>query len=221
MTPSFAPRGRRALAVLAILAGLACRGADDRPPPAAGEVAGSAQAAAPSVTAADRAPAELDSALAAALAHFRDRLPRTDTLRSALPSKDAVVRQFMDLLARRDTMGLARLHLSRSEWAWIVYPESRYTRAPHRQRVDIAWMLIIERSNAAAARLLARRGGQPLRVVGWECATTPEPEGRTLYWGRCVVSFRDSTGRTRTERLFSSIVERDGRFKIGSYSNQF
>lgn len=167
------------------------------------------------------ATAPMDSALATALARFRDGLPRTDTLRNAMPSRDSVVRAFMGLLARRDTMGLARLHLSRGEWAWIVYPESRYTRPPFRQRADLGWMLIMERSNTAAARLLDRRGGQPLALVGWECASTPEPEGRTLYWGRCTVTYRDPAGVPRTERLFASIVERDGRFKIGSYSNQF
>jgi hypothetical protein len=175
--------------------------------------------AVPSVSSTESPP--MDSTLALALMRFREGLPRTDTLRFALPTKDSVVRHFMTLLERRDTMGLARLHLARSEWAWIVYPESRYTHAPYRQRVDIGWMLIIERSNTALARALERRGGTPLTLVAWRCDDTPEVEGATRYWGHCQVTYRDSRGATHTERLFSSIVERDGRFKIGSYSNQF
>lgn len=163
----------------------------------------------------------MDSALAGALERFRVGLPRTDTLRHAQPSKEAVVRHFMALLERRDTLGLARLHVSRGEWAWLVYPESRYTHPPFRQRVDIGWMFIIERSNSAVARLLDRRGGQALELERWQCADTPEPEGRNLYWGRCTVTYRDARGARHTERLFSSILERDGRFKIGSYANQF
>ena len=163
----------------------------------------------------------VDSALAIALDRFRQGLPRTDTLRYALPSKDAVVREFMSRLARRDTVALARLHLSRSEWAWIVYPESRYTRAPYRQPADIGWMLIIERSNSALARVLDRRGGERLRLVSWRCDGRSEDEGDTRYWGHCTVTYRNEADVLVTERLFSSIVERDGRFKIGSYSNQF
>lgn len=163
----------------------------------------------------------MDSALAAALARFREGLPPTDTLRHAHASKEAVVRRFVQLLQRRDTLGLARLHVSRSEWAWLVYPESRYTHAPYRQPVDIGWMLVIERSNGALARALDRRGGRPMTLVGWQCADRPEPEGRNRYWGRCTVTWRDAAGVVATERLFSSILERDGRFKIGSYSNQF
>lgn len=216
------PRGVASL--LLLLAACAAGGdaaADTSAARAAASAATPATAYAARATAVDTAPPPMDSGLASALARFRDALPRTDTLRHALPTKDAVVREFARLVERSDTTGLARLHLSRAEWAWIVYPESRYTRAPFRQRPDVGWMLIIQRSNTALARLLARRGGRPMQLTGWRCADTPETEGRTSYWGECTVTYRDADGAVVTERLFSSIVERDGRYKIGSYSNQF
>jgi hypothetical protein len=163
----------------------------------------------------------MDSTLAVALARFREGLAAADTLRFALDGKDAVVRRFVRLLERRDTLGLARLHVSRPEWAWLVYPESRYTHTPYRQPVDIGWLLMIERSNTALARALDRRGGMAMTVVGWRCDAVPEVEGRNRYWGHCTVTWRDTAGAVVTERLFASILERDGRFKIGSYSNQF
>lgn len=218
MPPALTSRPGRAPTALLSLLLLGCVGADS---PATARDTAPVAAPAPARRATADSAAAIDSALAAALGRFREGLPRTDTLWNALHSKDAVVRHFMALLARRDTAGLARLHLSRAEWAWIVYPESRYTRAPYRQRVDIGWMLITERSSGALSRVLARRGGRPLSLVAWRCEDTPEPEGRTLYWGRCAVTYRGAQGDTVTERLFSSIVERDGRYKIGSYSNQF
>ena len=183
-----------------------------------GEQRGVARAdtASPTTTA-----APMDTVLAGALARFREGLLPTDTLRHASASADAVVREFARLVERSDTVGLARLHLSRGEWAWLVYPESRWARPPYRQRPDVAWTLIVERSNGALGRLLERRGGRPLRVAGWRCDAVPQREGRTTYHGGCAVTYRDDRGREVTERLFSSIVVRDGRYKIGSYSNQF
>lgn len=208
----------RTVAIAAVLVGalMGCSGAAE----SRATQTGAEAAPAPVDRGADTGVA-IDASLQEALAEFRRGLVATDTLRHAAPSRDSLVRAFVGLLARRDTIGLARLHVSRSEWAWLVYPESRYVRAPYAQRIDIGWMLIIERSNSAVARLLDRRGGQPLELVRWQCADSPEPEGRNLYWGRCTVTYRDARGATHTERLFSSILERDGRFKIGSYANQF
>ena len=163
----------------------------------------------------------MDTVLAGALARFREGLVPTDTFRHASSSAEAAVREFARLVERSDTAGLARLHLSRGEWAWLVYPESRWARPPYRQRPDVAWTLIVERSNGALARLLERRGDRPLRITAWRCDAVPQREGRTTYHGGCAVTYRDERGGQMTERLFSSIVERDGRFKIGSYSNQF
>jgi hypothetical protein len=203
---------------LALPLAVACTSRDD----ADGAVAVTSASRAAVVAARDAgATPTPDSALAASLARFREGLPRTDTLRHALASKEAVVREFARLVAANDTMGLARLHLSRSEWAWLVWPESRYARAPYRQQPDVGWMLIIARSNSAVDRLLARRGGRALDVLSWRCADEPESEGRNHYWGRCTITYRNADGAVLTERLFSSIIERDGRYKIGSYSNQF
>ena len=210
----------RCVRVALLLALFGCVGANDAPGDGTSVVT-STHAAAQHGARVSAASPPMDSALVGALDRFREGLPRTDTLRYALPSKDAVVRQLIALVERRDTVALARLHLSRSEWAWLVYPESRYTHAPYRQAADIGWMLIVERSNSALARVLDRRGGRRMQLVAWTCDAAPEPEGRTLYWGHCTVSYRNPDGVLVTERLFSSIVERDGRFKIGSYSNQF
>lgn len=164
---------------------------------------------------------ELDSALAVELARFREGLPKRDSLAHALPSRDALAHEVIAAVGRADTAALLRLHVSRSEWAWLVYPDSRYARAPYRQRPDVTWMLLVERSNTGVNRLLTRRGGQPLRLRALQCPDSGEVEGRTRYWGRCTVTYATPDGRVATERLFGSILERDGRFKIASYANQF
>lgn len=156
-----------------------------------------------------------------ALGRFRAGLARTDTLRHAKASPEALVRSFVEALGHGDTLALAQLHVSRSEFAWLVYPESRFARRPYRQPPELTWSLIIERSDAALARLLARRAGESIRYAGHTCDAADDMEGRSRYRGGCRVAYVTLRGDTVTERLFSSIIERDGRFKIGSYANQF
>jgi hypothetical protein len=199
-------RGRRVL-VAAIVATLAACEPADSPPRSAAAHGDSGVLRSRSV----------DSALAA----FRSGLGATDSFAFAAPTRDSVVRLFLDALERSDTVALARLHLSRAEFAYLVYPGSRFARAPYRQPPDVTWMLVIERSNSALSRLLARRGGERLRDARYRCSDRPDQEGHSRYWGGCRVHYRRANGDTVTERLFSSVVERDGRFKIGSYANQF
>lgn len=156
-----------------------------------------------------------------ALEDFRAGLPRVDVLANAAPSPEALVREFADALERADTTRLAQLHLTRAEFAWLVYPESRWTRAPYRQPAEVTWLLIVQRSESGLTRLLQRRGGRPLHVVGFACDAAPEREGRATYRGGCTIRLRAPGGADRAERLFGSIVEVDGRFKIGSYGNQY
>ena len=201
-------RGVAALAALVALVVAACAAPGD---------AGAVRATSP----ASPASPAMDGALAVELERFRASLPRTDTLGHALPSRDALVRTFVSALARADTLALVRLHVSRAEWAWLVYPGSRFTRPPYRQRPDVAWMLRIEPSNVGLSRLVARRGGRVMRLVRWSCSDSAVVDGAVREWGGCSVTYVSGGGEPRTERLFGSILERDGRFKIGGYANQF
>ena len=68
-------------------------------------------------------------------------------------------------------------------------------------------------------RALESRSGRPLDYVGYRCDSIPSHEGSNVVWGPCSVRYR-SGGRTREERLFGLIIEREGRFKFVSYANK-
>jgi hypothetical protein len=154
------------------------------------------------------------------LRRFRADIPtRARRLEHGAPSIDSLVARFADALARHDTTALARLAVTRSEFAYLIYPSSRHARAPYRQKPQIAWMLLQGASNQGATRLLGRLAGAELKMLGHHCIDAPEVEENNRLW-QCSVRSA-SAGETTSRRLFGAIVERDGRFKFLSFANDF
>jgi hypothetical protein len=211
-----------ALALLAACGGeVSARGAGGSP---AGATAAATHAAAPD-TAYRSAPGYvIDSILPIEeeLRRFRAGLPAVDAFRGGAPTRGALVERFADALARSDTAALRGLALTRAEFAWFVYPESRYTRPPYRQPPGLVWMQLAETGEAGFRRLLARAAGGQLRVAGDDgCADAPAVEGATRLWRHCRVRVVRDGGDTTSAQLFGVIVERGGRFKLASYANDW
>jgi hypothetical protein len=142
-------------------------------------------------------------------------------LSSGSDSREALVRRFIKALATSDSSDLRAMRLAAREFADLVYPESPYTRPPYRQSPALVWNQIRNPSASGLTRLLRRLGGEPLRYINHSCARKPERQGGNLVWTDCTVVLTDSSSDTTRHRLFGSIIERDGRFKFVSYSNEF
>lgn len=156
------------------------------------------------------------------LSRFRAGLGAPATrLEHGAPSLDALVHRFTRAVEASDTTALRALHVTRAEFAWLLYPESPFTHPPYRQPPDVAWMLQREGSVKGLTRLMRRRGGRPLRLAGWRCEPQPAHEGRNVIWRQCVLRTTGAAGAPATERLFGAVVARDGAFKIASYANQY
>lgn len=156
------------------------------------------------------------------LRRFRTGSP--DTIRAftgGAGSAESLVRQFIGGVEAADTAALIRLTISRAEFAWLVYPDSPFSRRPYQQSPDLVWMRQAAASNTGLDRLLSRLGGRPLGLNSWTCDGPPTEEGANRIWRGCVVRFLQSSSALKSLELFSSIIERDGRFKILSYSNGF
>jgi hypothetical protein len=162
--------------------------------------------------------AVVDSALPIeeALRRFRTGLPDTPSVFvPGRQSRDSLVRDFVRAVERRDSLELRRLAISRSEFAFLVYPTSAYVRPPYRQAPDIVWLQLEASSDKGLVRLLDRLGGRSLDFRGVECPSGPQAEGDHVLWRDCALRLGDS----QPARLFGVIVERDGRFKFASYAN--
>jgi len=142
-------------------------------------------------------------------------------LADASSSREALVRRFMSSLARSDTGELARMALQRREFADLVYPESPYTHPPYHQSPALVWYQIQNGSSTGLTRLLRRLGGQPLKYADHRCDPKPDRQGKNEIWTNCTLRIIEPAGDTSTHRLFGSIIQRDGLFKIVSYSNEF
>lgn len=159
-------------------------------------------------------PYSLDSALAL----FRVGLEPILELENAQPSIDATVVRFANMLEQKDTATMRAMVMSRREYAYLYYPTSPYTRAPTKQEPGLNWFLHVVASQKGAARLLERYGGKPVRIVRNVCTRPPRIEGENRMWDDCVQTLVANSDTTII-RLFGGILERNGRFKIFSYSN--
>jgi hypothetical protein len=134
-------------------------------------------------------------------------------------SRDALVRRFVRALEMSDTAALLALHLTRAEFAYLYYPFTQYTRPPYELSPALLWFLIEQNSEKGLVRLLRRYGGRPLGYVGYRCEQEPQREGANRLWNACRIKRKVESGELVEERLFGSIIERDGRYKFVSYAN--
>ncbi|HEY0972031.1 MAG TPA: hypothetical protein VGE02_13775 [Gemmatimonadales bacterium] len=157
--------------------------------------------------------------LDAALAVFRGGLPVVTALQGGEADRDAIVQRFVRAVESGDTTELRRIVMDRAEFAYLYYPTSPYTRRPSRQAAPIAWFLQLQNSRKGLSRVLTHFGGRELHAVGYECAAEPVTSGENRVWRDCVLRLAPPASDTAGIRLFGGIIERGGRFKLFSYTN--
>jgi hypothetical protein len=163
------------------------------------------------------APVSLDSALKL----FRRDLEPLSELEHADTSLEASVARLFRSVEHHDTSTLRDIVMSRREFAYLYYPTSAYSRPPMKQEPGLVWFLHLQHSEKGVTRLVNRYGGTSL-VWRNHCAAPPKAEGDNRLWFDCVQRIIESGGRdTTVVRLFGGVYERNGRFKIFSFSNDF
>jgi hypothetical protein len=176
-----------------------------------------AEAAAPDTAA--PAPGPVDSTFTPEenLRRFREGLAEPRALEGGAESRDALVRGFVEALARGDTAALLRMHVTRAEFAYLYYPESQLSRPDQYLDPKMVWLLTRLESEKGLNRLMQRLGGRDLELVGTHCKGVPAEQGPNRLWEACRPELRNLPPGFRAQRLFGTIVEREGRFKFLSY----
>jgi hypothetical protein len=131
------------------------------------------------------------------------------------------VRRFVRAVAANDTNDLKAMAFHSREFADLYYPESPYSRPPYHQPPALAWSLIQNPSASGLTRLLHNRGGKPMTYVSHKCDPKVLHEGHNTRYAGCLITVIEGKGAPVTRRYFGSIVERDGKYKFLSYTNQF
>lgn len=152
-----------------------------------------------------------------ALRRFRAGLDSPRAL-AGPTSRDSLVHSFFVGVRNRDRPALESLAVTRAEFAWLIFPQSRWSSSPYRQPPDVAWMLLRANSDGGLTKLLNRAGD--LHLYSYTCPDSAEREGHMRLWPRCVVHLRDGI-QQRSLRLFGTIVELGGRYKFAGYANSF
>lgn len=155
------------------------------------------------------------------LARFRATLPDTpSTLVGGEASPERLTRALLGALTAHDTATIRRLVLNRSEFGWLYYPHTRYTRRPYELGPELLWIQVNENSEKGIVRLLRRYGGSRLRFDALACPDSAIVEGPNTITGPCTVTFAAADSAARTMQMFGSIIARDGRVKFVSYANE-
>ena len=180
--------------------------------------------AAPETRAADDAPAQVvDSVfpMDVMLARFRAELTEPSSLGRGADSRDALVEAVVQALQAADTTAFEGLAVDMAEWAWLYYPTSVQALPPYELPPGMAWLQLQENNRRGALRALERLGGHELAYGGYACDPEPTLEGDNKLWIGCLVNLGVDGAEPAPTRLFSAILERDGRFAVLSFANDF
>ena len=156
------------------------------------------------------------------LRRFRIGASKPARFERGAPDRVSLARGFLAALSRQDTAALGNLLVTRGEFAWLVFPDHLYSRAPYELDPETFWLQIQAQTSEGLSQLLRRRGGLPMRFLSLECRTDllagKGPEVR--FWAPCTVGYSVSD-RVRNEQLFGSIVEYRGTAKFLGYRPKF
>ena len=138
-------------------------------------------------------------------------------LRWTFDSPEKVAEAVLDALAANDVESLEALALSEMEFRTVVWPELPSSRPERGLPFDYAWGDLHQKSNNALRRLIAGEAGRRyhLLAVEFDGESTAYDTYTVHRESRLVVR-----GADRAEaqlRLFGSVLERNGEFKLFSY----
>ena len=152
------------------------------------------------------------AAILVASAACRQALPH------ARPSADALVEDVLIALAHRDAVQLRQLALSEDEFRDTIWPELPAARPERNLTADYVWCEQRTKSEAGLQSVLSEYGGRTLNLVRLEFRGETTQHRTFLVRRDPSVVVRGSDAQEQSLRLFGSIVERDGGFKIFSYN---
>ncbi len=164
----------------------------------------------------------IDSALPIPVLLDRFRATTVDTpsvLTGGSDRPETLVRALLTAVSTRDTTTLRSLVMSRSEFAWLYYPHTRYVARPYELGPELVWLQHLAASETGVVRLLDRYGGSRLTFEALLCPDSILTEGPNRIVAGCRVRFAAADSASRTLQLFAGLLARDGRYKFLSYAN--
>jgi hypothetical protein len=141
---------------------------------------------------------------------------RVPPLASTHPAAEEVAKAVLDAIERRDRAALERLALSETEFRDHVWPDLPASRPERNLPFAYVWGDLRQKSHSALQKTLREHGGRPYRFSHLQFAGETEYRSYTVH-RETTLTVVDGTGRQAHVRLFGSLVEKDGAWKVFSY----
>ena len=141
----------------------------------------------------------------------------TSLLSNAYPSTEALATAVIAAVERRDATALRAVALNEEEFREHVWPELPASRPERNLPFSYVWGDLRQKSDAGLALTLTRHGGRRYALV------SVRHDGETTHYPSYVVqretvlSVRDEAGMVTELRLFGSVFQKDGVWKVFSY----
>lgn len=132
-------------------------------------------------------------------------------------SPEALAREVLVRLARKDQGGLRDLAVSRAEFADHVWPKLPASRPERNMPMSFVWGRLEQQSALSLAGIVARHGGiaYTLQEVLFEGETTDY--GTFSVRRESVLVVRTPEGAVERVKVFGSMLTQGGRHKVFSY----
>lgn len=120
-------------------------------------------------------------------------------------------------LADRDSGALRLLAITEAEFRDLVWPKLPASRPERNLPLDYVWKDLAAKSDANLRARLAGWQDRGFVLVSLTFNGGVENYGTFAVHRDTVLLLRDGDGKEQTGRLFGSIIEHKGRFKVFSY----
>lgn len=138
-------------------------------------------------------------------------------LASTQPSSDALAREVLAALAQRNEGRLRELALNEEEFKRHVWPDLPAARPERNLPFSYVWGELRQKSEMALRQTLRTHGGLPYQLQGVRFAGQTTDHGHYRVHRETVLVVRDGEGKTSELRMFGSMLEMGGRWKVFSY----
>jgi hypothetical protein len=138
-------------------------------------------------------------------------------LAHAADSADALAREVLRAIERKDRTRLEQLAVSEEEFRALVWPQLPSSRPEVGLPIEYAWNDLQAKSRGYLHNTLATVGGQSFDLVDVTFAGEATDYDTFRVHRRSVLEVRADSGETRRVRLFGSMIEHGGRVKVFSY----
>ena len=138
-------------------------------------------------------------------------------LAGTFDSAEAAARQALALIEAGDRDRIGKIALSEAEFRSLVYPALPASRPERNTSAEFLWGMLAQRSRNSLAFTLDRYRGRPLELVAVDFVGESTDYGPFRVHREAVLTVRHAEGEPSAVRLFGSMIEREGRFKIFSF----